>query len=286
MRVAVIGAGTMGAGIAQVIALGGCPVMLHDTADSILRRALARISRSIDQGVRLGKTDPARARRAKRAFTLTTALERCTAADLVIEAVAEDRALKLSVLRALDDLVTPETILATSTNTLSVSALAAGTRLPERVVGLHFCNPPHLMRLVEVVQGEHTRPAILDRAMAFVRSINRTPVLLPDVPGLIVNRVGQVYYGEALRLLDDAGVDVPTVDRLMEALGFPMGPFRLMDFVGVDTAYDVSQALYEATFHEVRYRPHPRQRRMVEAGQTGRRVKPGFYPLGSGPDQG
>jgi 3-hydroxybutyryl-CoA dehydrogenase len=276
MQIAVVGAGTMGADIAQVAALGQHSVILHDVDDATLRRALARASRGIDQGVQRGKLDPFMGRRAKRRFRLTSDVHQCAAADLVIEAVYDDPDLKQSVLRALDKTIRPNAILATTTNTLSVTRLAAMTRLPERVVGLHFLNPAHVMRLVEVVRSDRTQPDVIERVMAFVRTIHKSPVLLDDVPGLIVNRVAMAYFGEALRLVDDVGLEVAMVDRLMEAAGFPMGPFRLMDFVGVDAVQEVSLAMWEATFYDVPYRPHPRIQRMVEAGLVGRGNR-GFY---------
>ncbi|MBN1201075.1 MAG: 3-hydroxyacyl-CoA dehydrogenase family protein [Anaerolineae bacterium] len=281
MHIAVVGAGLMGANIAQVVALGGHQVILHDTEDRILRLALSRISRGIDQGVRLGKNDPLIARRARRAFRLTTELADCAPAGVVIEAIHEDLELKQSLFQALDGIVDDKTILATSTNTLPVTAQAAVTRLPGRVIGLHFCNPAHIMRLVEVVRGEQTRQDVIDRALDLVRGMDKTPVLLDDRPGLVVNRVAQAYFGEALSLLDDGGLTIDTIDRLMEAAGFPMGPFRLMDFLGIDTVFDVTQALFDATFFAAPYRPHPRQQRLIEAGRLGYKRGGGFYPESS-----
>ena len=158
LQVAIVGAGTMGANIAQAVALGGCDVILHDIDRAVLRQALARISRGIDQGVRLGKVDAVQARRAKRAFTLVTDVGRCAAADVAIEAVFDDPDLKQTVLRELESVVSSTALLATSTNTLSPTALATSTRQPGRVLGLHFCNPAHVMQLVEVVRTEHTDP--------------------------------------------------------------------------------------------------------------------------------
>jgi len=285
MHIAIVGVGTMGADIAQAVALGGDAILLHDTDEKTLRLALARISRGIDVGVQLGKLDPLRARQAKRAFTLTTDLQQCAPADLVIEAVPETMAVKQSLFRALDNLVRPDTILATSTNTLSITLLAAATRLPERVIGLHFCRPAHIMRLVEVARTPTSRQDVLDRAVDLVRRIGKTPVIVQDMPGLIVNRVAQAYFGEALHLLDGGSLDVQTIDQLLEAAGFPMGPFRLMDYLGLDTVFQVAQSLFEATFHAARYRPHPRQRRMVEAGLLGHKsARGGFYPNSTGRD--
>jgi 3-hydroxybutyryl-CoA dehydrogenase len=280
MQVAIVGAGTMGADIAQAVALGGDAIILHDIDTPTLRQALGRISRGIDRGVTLGKIDPVIARRAKRVFTLCTDLSRCAAADLVIEAVPDDLEVKQTVLHALDDIVRPDAILATSTNVLSLTVLAAATRLPERVVGLHFFKPAAIMRLVEVVRGDLTRQDVVDGAVELAQRIHKTPVVVKDAPGLIVNRIAQAYFGEALGLLDEGGLDVPTVDRLMEAAGFPMGPFRLLDFVGVDSAFDVAQTLFEATYHTAPYRPHPRLRRMIDAGLTGRKNGRGFYSDG------
>jgi 3-hydroxybutyryl-CoA dehydrogenase len=279
MHIAIVGVGTMGADIAQAVALGGDSILLHDTDERTLRLALARISRGIDAGVQLGKIDPLKARQAKRAFMLTTDLRRCASADMVIEAIHETLTVKQSLFRALDGIVRPDAILATSTNTLSVTTLAAATRLPERVIGLHFCRPAHIMRLVEVARTPTSRQEVLDQAMALARRIGKTPVLVQDSPGLIVNRVAQAYFGEALYLLDGGSLDEQTIDKLLEAAGFPMGPFRLMDYLGIDKVFEVAQSLFEATFHAARYRPHPRQRRMVEAGLLGHRgARGGFYP--------
>ena len=278
MQIVIIGAGTMGADIAQAMALGGDPIVLHDTDDTTLRLALARISRGIDKGVQRNKIDPFVARRAKRVFTLTTDLQKCAPADLVIEAVYEKLTVKQSLFQALDGLVRPNTILATSTNTLSLTTLAAATRLPERVIGLHFCRPAYIMQLVEVVRSPNSRQDLLDQAAALVRKIGKTPVMVQDTPGLIVNRVAQAYFGEAMHLLDGGGLDEQTIDQLMEAAGFAMGPFRLMDYLGVDRVFEVAQSLFEATFQAARYRPHPRQRRMVEAGRLGHKsARGGFY---------
>lgn len=277
MQVAIVGVGTMGADIAQAVALGGHTVILHDTDERTLRLALGHISRGIDKGVRANKIDLVDARHAKRAFTVTTSLKSCAAANLVIEAVYEDFDLKQGVLRDLETVVGPETILASNTNTLSITTLAAGTSSAGRVIGLHFFNPAHTMRLVEVVRGENTRQEIIDRAMDFVRQIDKTPLLVEDKPGQIVNRIALAYFGEAMHLLDDSNLDMKTIDRLMEAGGFPMGPFRLIDFLGVDAVFEVTQSVFEATFYASSYRPHPRQQRLIEAGRLGRKSGRGFY---------
>lgn len=287
MQIAIVGMGATGADIAQAVALGGDSILLHDTDEKTLRLALARISRAVDQGVAQEKIDPLVARRARRSFVLTTDLKKCAPAEIVIEALPDKLAAKLSLFHALDNLVRPDAILATSTNLLSVTKVAAGTRLPERVIGLHFCLPVKATRLVEVVRTPTSRPEVIDQAAALIRRSGRTPLILPDTPGLTVNRLAQVYFGEALRLLDrGGGLDEKTVDQLLEAAGFPMGPFHLMDDLGVDKTFEMGVALYEATFHADRYRPHPRHQRLVEAGLVGRKgARGGFYPNSKDKDE-
>jgi 3-hydroxybutyryl-CoA dehydrogenase len=279
MQIAIIGLGANGVEIAHAVALGGDEIILHDTDERVLRVGLAKISRAIDQGVRLGKVDAFTARRVKRAFILTTDLQKCAAADMVIEAIPDTLNAKQKLFRTLDDLAARGTILATSTNTISVTRLAATTRHPARVLGLHFFKPAHIIQLVEIVRGLNSATEAVDQAADLVRRMGKTPVVLADAPGLIVNRVAITYCGEALHLLDQGALDEETIDKLMEAAGFPMGPFRLMDYLGVDRVFEVAQTMYEATFHATPYRPHPRIQRLVEAGRLGRKSpRGGFYP--------
>ena len=278
-HIAIVGTGTKGTEIAHALVFGGDQVVLHDTNARALRLALAQISRRIEQGVRRRKVDPWVARRIKRSLIVSTDLQHCASADMVIEAIRDQQTLKHSLFQALDRIVAPSTILATSSNTLSVTRLAASTRIPERVVGLHFCHPVHATSLVEVVRSPNTRQTVIDEVVALVRRINNTPLVVSDTPGQVVNRLLQAYFGEALQTLDQGGLEMTTIDRLMEAAGFPMGPFKLMDFLGVDTMFEVTQAIYDDSFHASHYRPHPRQQRLVEAGRTGRDNRQGgFYP--------
>lgn len=276
MHIAIVGAGTSGARIAQTVALSADRVTLHDSDEASMRRALGYVSREIDRAAARGALDRARARRARRVFFLAETLDECAGADLVIEAVSDDLDLKQTVFRALDEIVAADAILATTTHIHSVTAIAAATRLPERVIGLHFARPAHITRLVEVIRGVRTGQETIERAQSFVRAIGKTPLVVDDEPGQVVNRVVQAYTGEALCLLDD-GLEPATIDRLMEAAGFPLGPFRLIDELGVDTVFNLARAIFEATYYTASYRPHPRLQRLIEAGRVGRDRADGFY---------
>jgi 3-hydroxybutyryl-CoA dehydrogenase len=277
MKIGVVGAGTMGARIAQVAALGGYDVILYDVAEDVTAKALASIRASIDKGVELGKTDPDAAGRAKAAFTLTTKLEDCAAADVVIEAAPEKLELKREIVAALSAEAAPDAVIATNTSSLSVSAIAAAAKNPERVVGMHFFNPAHIMRLVEVVRGQQTGDDVIEAALKLARDLGKTPVLCKDTPGFIANRVARPFSLEGLRLLGEGAADVETIDRLYRSLGFRMGPFELMDLIGIDINFTVSFTMFEAFFYEPKYRPHPIQKQMVDAGLLGRKTGRGFY---------
>lgn len=278
--VGVVGAGTMGAGIAQAAALAGYGVILYDVSQDLLEKAVDHIYALVDKGVALGKVEQEAAAAAREAFRLTTALHDLAGAELIVEAIPEKLALKQEIFSRLDALAARETILASNTSSLSINALVGATNHPERVVGLHFFNPAHIMRLVEIIRAEDTSDETVAAAEAFVARLGKEAVHCQDTPAFIVNRVARPFYGEAFRLLGEGVADVPTIDRLMRSIGFRMGPFELVDLIGCDVNYDVTRAVYDAYFQEPRYRPHPIQQRMVESGRLGRKSGRGFYNYG------
>jgi 3-hydroxybutyryl-CoA dehydrogenase len=275
--VAVIGSGTMGRGIAQSAALAGRQVVLYDLTPELLDGAVAAIQGSLDEGVRRGKTPPDAAAEARARLITTTDLDEAAQVDLVIEAVPEDMGLKRAVFGRLDDAAPPHTILASNTSSLSISAIAAATRRPERVIGLHYFNPAHLMQLVEVIRGDATSDETVARGRQFVEGLGKTPVLCVDSPAFIVNRIARPFYGEAFRLLGERVADAPAIDLLITSLGFRMGPLALLDLIGLDVNLAVTKSVYDAYFHDPKYRPHPIQQRMVESGRLGRKTGRGFY---------
>jgi 3-hydroxybutyryl-CoA dehydrogenase len=273
----------MGGGIAETAILRGFSTILYDVGDEILARARDRIRADVERQVQRRRLTPAESEEALGRLALTTRLEDLNDADLIIEAAPEDLDLKRTLFAAIDRIARPDAIFASNTSSLSITALAGGTGRPERVVGMHFFNPAPVMPLVEVVPGRRTAPEVLTEATALARALGKAPVVARDTPGFIVNRIARPYYTEALRLLAEGVVSVEEIDRIMRlAGGFRMGPFELLDLIGLDVNLAVTRSIYEAFFQEPRYRPHPLQEQMVQAGLLGRKSGRGFYVYDEG----
>ena len=280
--VGVLGAGTMGAGIAQVAAEAGLEVHVHDAQEGAVERAEERIGRVLQRRIEKGTLGEEEAADARQRIHRAPDLESLASADLVVEAIPEDLDLKLDAFRRLDAAAPLTTTLATNTSSLSIGRIAAATTHPERVVGLHFFNPVPVMALVEVIPGPMTAEAVVDGVAFLARSLGKTPVVAADLPGFIVNRVARPYYLEALRIVGEGASDVESVDTAMRGIGFPMGPFELIDAIGADVNLAVSVSVHEQFFGEPRFRPHLIQRRLVDAGRLGRKVGAGFYDYAEG----
>jgi 3-hydroxybutyryl-CoA dehydrogenase len=273
----------MGAGIAQVAAASGDRVVLYDVGEGPLNVGLARLRSALERAAATGRIDSDAAAETLARVTGTTDLASMADAELVIEAAPERLDLKQDIYRQLEAVVDPECVLATNTSTLSVGAIAGQLAHPERACGLHFFNPAPAMPLVEVVKGFATSMAVMDFASETVRGWGKTPIVVADTPGFIVNRVARPFYGEALRLLGDGVASAADVDRLARDAGFPMGPFELMDLIGIDVNLAAAQSVYDGFFQDPRFRPHPIQRQMLDSGRLGRKSGEGYYRYDSVP---
>ncbi len=281
--VGVVGAGTMGLGIAQVACLGGFETRLHDPVAQALAVAPERLRAALAKGAERGRWTAADAEAAIGVLSTCERIEQLAGCDLVIEAAPEDLELKRALFAQLSE-VCPGAVLATNTSSLSVTAMASAAQRPEQVVGMHFFNPPALMELVEVVAGADSSEAALAAATEVARRMGRTPVRAADEIGFLANRVARPFGLEALRLLGDRIADHETIDRIVRiGGGFRMGPFELMDLVGVEVGFEVSKSFWEQSFHEPRWQPHPIQAWMVQAGRHGRKAGRGYYDYRDGP---
>ena len=281
--VGVVGCGLMGAGIAQVSAEAGYRVLVREVSDDLLKKGLARIEGFLHKGVERGKVTPEREADVMGRLEGTTDLRALAACDIVIEAVVENLATKREVYEALDAACPEATIFASNTSSLSITEMAAFTKRADRFVGLHFFNPVPLMKLVEVARAPLTSEEAFEKTFAFAKSLGKTPVRTTDKTGFIVNRLLVPYLLDAVRALEEGVGSVPDVDEAMKlGCSYPMGPFTLLDFVGLDTTYFIANIMFDE-FRERRFAPPPLLKRMVQAGLLGRKSGKGFYDYAQDP---
>ena len=278
MKVAVIGGGTMGSGIAQVAATSACQVKLFDLNNEALIKSKISLEKVLDRLIEKQKIDVAEKNRIQNNISYVNTLNDLSDSDLVIEAIVENLEVKRKVFSELETLVSENTILASNTSSLSITSIAASCQKPERVIGIHFFNPAPLMQLVEVVPAIQTSEEVLNKTVQTISDWKKVVAVAKDTPGFIVNRVARPFYSESLRILEEGFADMATIDwSLKEMGGFKMGPFELMDFIGHDVNYVVTETVFTAFYFDPRYKPSLIQKRLVEAGYLGRKSGRGFY---------
>jgi 3-hydroxybutyryl-CoA dehydrogenase len=275
-KVCVVGAGTMGSGIALCAAQHGYDTLLFDLSLSVLDKAQASMEKTWNTAVEKGKLTAEEKAIINTRLHYTNDIQDCTA-SLIIEAIVEKYDVKQALFKQLAAINTQDTILVSNTSSLSINLLQQTIPQPQRFAGLHFFNPAHLMKLVEVVKGEQTDNEIMDHLTSFCHQLQKVPVVCKDAPGFIVNRVARPYYLTAMRLVEAGLADMETIDALMENAGFRMGPFRLMDLIGNDINLAVSQSLHDAFDGEPRFEPNALQRELVQKGELGKKTGKGFY---------
>jgi len=282
-RVGVVGAGTMGAGIAQIAAQGGYETRLHDPMPAALETGIERLRAALAKGVSKELWTEQEAEAASTRVGAAMSLTELGECDLVVEAAPEDLQLKRELFAALAEACGPDTILASNTSSLRVTEIATGIAQPERIVGMHFFNPPTRMKLVEIVATEESRSAALDATAEVGRRMGRTPIRAKDSPGFIANRLARPFTLESLRMLAEGVADAETIDRICRlGGGFRMGPFELIDLIGLDVNLSVARSFYAQGGEPERWRPSEIQERMVGKGSLGRKTGRGFYEYGDG----
>ena len=276
-KVGIVGAGAMGAGIAQIASQAGHQVILYDLSQSTLDESASKLAKVMARLVEKKRITIEESNEIQGRIVRSTQIDLFEGCDLVVEAVVENLDVKHSVFKQIENIISSDCIVASNTSSLSITSLAAGCNHPERVLGLHFFNPAPLMPLVEIIPAIQTSEDTPLHLVSLMKDWGKSPVIAKDTPGFIVNRVARPFYGEALRILDEGISDVPTIDTVMRNLGFKMGPFQLMDLIGHDVNYAVTESVFKSFYYDPRFMPSITQLKLVEAGWLGRKAGKGFY---------
>jgi 3-hydroxybutyryl-CoA dehydrogenase len=278
MKIAIIGSGTMGCGIAQVAATAGCEVKIYDTNLDALAKSKSNLENTLSKLVEKTKIDEHEKSRIENNISYAHTLGELSHSDIVIEAIVENLDIKRNLFSELENYVSPETILATNTSSLSIASIAASCKKSERVIGIHFFNPAPLMQLVEIIPAVQTSEATLKTSIQTITNWKKIVAVVKDTPGFIVNRVARPYYSESLRIYEEGVADFATIDWSLKTIGgFRMGPFELMDFIGNDVNYAVTESVFTAFYFDSRFKPSFTQKRLTEAGFFGKKSGKGFY---------
>jgi 3-hydroxybutyryl-CoA dehydrogenase len=277
-KISVIGAGTMGSGIAQVAGSNSCQVTIVDSFPQALESSQSKLKSILNRLVEKGKMNEDKTQHILANINWTSETEEIADSDLVIEAIVENLEIKQKLFSQMESLVSEDCILATNTSSLSVAGIASACNNQTRIVGIHFFNPVPLMKLVEVIPTEKTDERLVKEVKSILEGWGKTVVTAKDTPGFIVNRVARPFYGEALKIFEDGIADFATIDWAMKEFGgFRMGPFELMDYIGNDINYSATKAVYDGTNHDPRYKPSPTQRKMMDEGLLGRKSGKGYF---------
>ncbi len=274
--VGIVGAGTMGSGIAQVCAQAGYKTLIFDVNPELAQNAINVITDNLDGAIKREKLSEDEKKAALANITNVQTLSDLKV-DLVIEAIVEKLKVKQDLFLELEKINGGEAILSTNTSSIPITQIATVLKDPSKCIGLHFFNPAHIMKLVEIIAGSATTQALIDIMRDFAVSLNKVPVVAKDSPGFIVNRVARHYYVEALQILEENVADISSIDQLLQSSGFKMGPFKLMDLIGVDTNFSVTTSMYNAFHQDDKFRPNRIQQQKVDAGEWGRKTGKGFY---------
>lgn len=283
MIIGVIGSGTMGSGIAQVAATSGCTVKLYDTSQNALDKSKIALEKVLSRLIEKGRIDDSEKNRIQQNITYVSSLKDLGNSDLTIEAIIENLDIKKTVFSELENYVSDDCIIASNTSSLSIASIAASLKNPKRCIGIHFFNPAPLMKLVEVIPAIQTSKTVLDKTVQIISDWKKIVAVAKDTPGFIVNRVARPFYGESLRIYEEGLADFATIDWSLKSLGgFKMGPFELMDFIGNDVNYTVTETIFTAFYFDPRYKPAFTQKRFAEAGYLGRKSGKGYYDYAEG----